>query len=64
MEALTGYHAKFIEISCEIIEHGWGKCILKAESLKDETVKVEIQSGKHYVFFIKKKDFADRENIL
>ena len=61
---LTGYHEMLVEISYELVNHGWGSCVLKVTSLKDNTAKIEIECGKHYVFFIKKNMQFKEDNIL
>jgi hypothetical protein len=61
--SLTGYHEMLVEISSELVTHGWGSCIFKVTSLKDNTAKIEIECGKHYVFFIKKSEVL-KDNII
>ena len=65
MYQLTGYHQLLNEISSQLVNHGWGEMRFVVTSLKDNTVKVEVQSGKYHVFFIKKNLFNnERDNIL
>ena len=64
MEAMTGYHEKIVELSSQLVDHGWGELYIKVESLKDNGVKVQIRSGKHYVFFIKKNIRIDEKQIF
>lgn len=60
MEALTGYHEKVFDLLNELVGHGWGEIYVKASSLKDDRVKVEIRCGKSYIFLVNKDiDFKD-----
>jgi hypothetical protein len=64
MQSLTGYHEKLVSLSSELVNHGWGECELKVVSLKDNTVRVEINCGKGFVFFIKKEITIDENKLL
>lgn len=64
MQAHTGYHLVSEEIQKQLIDHGWGEMTFKVESLKDDSVKITICSGKSWVFFIKKQIKFDNDNIL
>lgn len=64
MENLTGYHDKLVNLSSTIVEHGWGSITVEVESMKDNTVKMVVKCGKHYVFFIKKNLYMDKTNIF
>ena len=64
MENLTGYHDKLCDLSTRLVEHGWGSCTIEVESLKDNTVKMVIKCGKHYVYFIKKQITIDQSRLL
>lgn len=57
---LTGYHLKIIEVAKEIVEHGYGKCEIDVVSMKDESVRIIINAGKSYVFFIRKEIIFDK----
>ncbi len=63
MEGLTSYHAKLIEIASELVNHGYGQCTIDVCSMKDESVRIIIMAGKHYVFFIKKEIVLDKNMI-
>lgn len=63
-ECLTGYHKKMIELTSDLVNHGWGDLIIHAESLKDNAVKIEIRCGKQYVFFVKKDIYIDESKLL
>lgn len=62
--APTGYEEKLLLLAKEIVNHGWGSYILDVESLKDNTVKIQISCGKSYVFFIKKDILIDESKLL
>lgn len=64
MEAPTGYHEKLIELSRDLVNHGWGESKLIVSSLKDNTTKIEIFCGKSYVFFVKKEIEIDASKLL
>lgn len=64
MEPLTGYHEKLASLSSRLVEHGWGSLTIEVESMKDNTVKMVIRCGKHYVFFVKKNFKIDQDNIF
>lgn len=61
---LTGYHELASQLQSDLVNHGWGELTFRVSSLKDNTVKVEILSGKSYVFFIEKKIQFNTNNIL
>ncbi len=60
---LTGYHLKLIEVASEIVSHGYGKYQVEVSSMKDESVRIIINAGKSYVFFVHKEIKFDN-NIL
>lgn len=62
--SLTGYHEKLCELSSHLVEHGWGSCTIEVESQKDNTVKMVVKCGKHYVFFVKKQIYIDQSKYL
>lgn len=64
MEGLTGYHAKLIEVSDELVKHGWGELYIKVESMNDNKVKVFIKCGKQFVFFIRKNIRIDEKQVF
>ncbi|MFZ2602701.1 MAG: hypothetical protein WAX79_01715 [Candidatus Omnitrophota bacterium] len=57
---LTGYHLKLIEVATEIINHGYGRCDISVVSMKDESIRIIINAGKSYVFFIHKEINFDK----
>jgi len=68
MEALTGYHAKIVDISNDIVKHGFGRIELIVSSLSDDKIKITINAGRSWVFFIVKDIMKDieiqKENML
>ena len=60
---MTSYHMKLMELSDELISHGWGELKFTATSMKDNSVKIEINCGKSYVYFVK-KEIPFNQNIL
>ena len=64
MENLTGYHDKLVQLSSRLVDHGWGSLTIEVESMKDNTVKMVVKCGKHYVFFIKKQFQINGDNIF
>ena len=65
MTTLTGYHQKAVELSQDLVAHGYGELTLRVTSLKDNKVKVEVLCGKSFVFFIKKDiPYSVRDHIL
>lgn len=63
MEALTSYQLKANEVLSELANHGWGTMVVKVESQKDTHVKIVIESGKSFVFFIRKDYLGDKSII-
>jgi hypothetical protein len=61
---LTGYHEKLVEITRDLVEHGWGDFSGHIESLKDNKVRVELFCGKSYVFFVSKNIEIDESKLL
>ena len=64
MENLTGYHELSCNLQRELVNHGYGEMRFFVTSLKDNTVKIEIQCGKSFVFFIKKELTFQSDSIL
>ena len=61
---LTGYHDKLVEVTREIVNHGWGEAVIKITSYKDGQTEVKIYAGKTWIFFIKKQFDFDKEKIF
>lgn len=60
---LTGYHEKAVELSNELVGHGYGEMTIKVTSMKDNKVKIEVLCGKSFVFFVK-KGFQGRDDLI
>lgn len=60
----TDYHKKVLDITADIINHGYGKVEIDIVSMKDNTVKVTIIAGRSWVFFIKKDISIDKLSLL
>ena len=53
--APTGYHLQVVEIMKELVDHGYGEFTFKVNSgFKDDKTRVDILSGKNYIFFVKR----------
>lgn len=59
----TGYNAKIVEVAQELVNHGFGRMEIIVVSSSDEKVKVTINAGKSWVFFIH-KDLKLKDNII
>lgn len=60
MPQLTGYHEKAVELSTELVKHGFGSMSITVETLKDKNkTKVVVDCGKTYVFFIRRNSFSE-----
>jgi hypothetical protein len=60
----TGYHEKIIEIAQEIVDHGFGRMEIIVQSSTDEKVKVIINAGRSWVFFVHKEIPLKKLNVL
>ena len=59
------YKEKIIELTEEIIKHGFGNLIVNTEKLQGKPrVKITIECGKKWVFFETVEVKFDTENIL
>jgi hypothetical protein len=62
---LTGYHQKALELSSELVAHGYGELTVRVTSLKDDKVKIEVLCGKSFVYFVKKNiPFRQRDDLI
>lgn len=61
---LTGYHDKLIDLTRDIVNHGWGEVTIKAASYKDGQTEIRIYAGKTWLFFVKKKFNFDKNKIF
>jgi hypothetical protein len=62
--SLTGYHDKLIEVTREIVDHGWGEATIRISSFKDNQTEIKIHSGKTWIFFVKKQFDFDKDKIF
>jgi len=59
----TSFYLKINQLTSELANHGYGSLTVKVESLKDSNVKLVVECGKSYVFFIK-KDYNINDTII
>jgi len=55
METATGYHSKICEVAKELVDHGFGKMEFIVIAQSDDKVKIIINAGKSWVYFIQKE---------
>jgi hypothetical protein len=61
---LTGYHDKLVEITSDIVNHGWGEAVIRISSFKDNQTEIKILAGKTWIFFVKKQFDFDKDKIF